>query len=133
MQKINKMELQIGIEKELEIVVTPQDTAKAYGSGALDVFSTPAMVALMEKTALQLVSSLLPKGKDTVGTQINVKHIKATSIGKRIQSYAKLLEIEGDKLIFKVEAYDEDGLIGTGTHKRYIIDVEAFMGVLYSH
>ena len=119
--------LKEGIEKELEIIVTPKDTAKSYGSGLVEVFATPAMIALMEKTALQLVIPFLEKGKNTVGTEICVKHIKATPLGKRVQSYAKLTEINGSKLKFEVEAYDEDGLIGTGIHKRYIIDEKAFM------
>ncbi len=119
--------LETGLEFDLEIIVTPKDTAKAYGSGLVEVFATPAMVALMEKTALQLVAPHLEEGKNTVGTEISVKHIKATPLGKRVQSYAKLVEINGSKLKFEVEAYDEDGLIGTGTHKRYIIDEKAFM------
>jgi len=122
--------LETGLELELEIIVTPQDTAKAYGSGLVEVFATPAMVALMEKTALQLVAPHLEEGKNTVGTEISVKHIKATPLGKRVQSFAKLVEINGPKLKFEVEAYDEDGLIGTGTHKRYIIDEKAFMASL---
>jgi len=119
--------IEIGLEQELEIIVTPQDTAKAYGSGLVEVFATPAMVALMEKTSLQLVAPHLEDGKNTVGTEISVKHIKATPLGKRVQSFAKLVEINGPKLKFEVEAYDEDGLIGTGTHKRFIIDEKAFM------
>lgn len=124
------MDLKIGSENELEIIVTTKDTAKSYGSGKLEVFATPAMIALMEKTALQLAAPFLTKGQDTVGVEICVKHIKATPIGKIVQSYAKLTEIDGEKLIFQVEVYDEKGLIGTGTHKRYVIDEIAFMNSL---
>ena len=124
------MDLKIGLENELEIIITPKDTAKAYGSGMVEVFATPAMVALMEKTALLLVSPYLSKGQNTVGTEICVKHIKATPLGQKVQSYAKLIELDGKKLSFQVEAYDEKGLIGTGTHKRFIIDEEAFMNSL---
>ncbi len=121
------MELKIGIENELEIIVTTKDTAKAYGSGMVEVFATPAMVALMEKTALQLVAPFLLKGRTTVGTEICVKHLKPTSLGHRVQSYVKLNQIEGNKLLFQVEVYDEKGLIGTGTHKRYIVEEKEFM------
>ena len=121
------MELKIGLENELEIIITPQDTAKSYGSGKLDVFATPAMIALMEKTALQLVAPFLAEGQDTVGTEINVKHIKATAVGQRVECYAKLHEIDEKKITFIVEAYDEKGLIGTGTHKRYFIDIAKFI------
>lgn len=121
------MELKIGTEKEIEILVTPKDTAKAYGSGLVEVFATPAMVALMEKTALELILPFIEEGMNTVGTEINVKHIKATPLGKRVQSYARLMEVDGLKLTFEVEAYDEDGLIGKGVHKRYIINEKEFL------
>ena len=124
------MKLKIGTEKVIEILVTPKDTARAYGSGLVEVFATPAMVALMEKTALESVQPFLEEGLHTVGTEINVKHIKATSLGKRVQSYSKLVEVDGLKLSFEVEAYDEDGLIGKGVHKRYIINEEAFINKL---
>lgn len=124
------MEFKIGTEKELEILVTPKDTAKAYGSGLVEVFATPAMVALMEKTALELVMPFIEEGKNTVGTEINIKHIKATPLGKRVQSYAKLIEANGFKLTFEVEVYDEDGMIGKGIHKRFVIDEEEFMSNL---
>jgi len=121
------MELVKGIEKELEIIITPKDTAKAYGSGEVEVFASPAMISLMEKTALLLVKPLLNKGQNTVGTEVCVKHMKASALGQRVQSYAILTEIKEKKLLFQVEAYDENGLIGKGTHTRYIIDEEKFM------
>ena len=124
------MDLKIGLENELEIIVTTKDTAKAYGSGMVEVFATPAMIALMEKTALLLSAPYLSKEQNTVGTEICVKHMKATPLGQRVQSYAKLIEKDGKKLIFQVEAYDERGLIGTGTHKRFIIDEYEFMNNL---
>ena len=124
------MEFKIGTEKEFEILVTPNDSAKSYGSGLIEVFATPAMVALMEKTALQLVMPFLEEGMNTVGTEISVKHVKATPMGKRVQSYAKLIEANGPKLVFEVEAYDEDGLIGKGIHKRYVINEQEFMNSL---
>jgi predicted thioesterase len=122
--------LRIGLEYELEIIVTPKDTAKAYGSGLVEVFATPAMIALMEKTSLELVTPFLEPGKNTVGTEVHVKHIKATPLGQRVQSWAQLTEMDGNKLTFSVEAYDENGLIGSGFHKRYIIDEAQFMAKL---
>ena len=122
--------MKVGIEKEWEIIVTPKDTAKAYGSGELEVFATPAMIALMEKTALDLVAPFIDEGKNTVGTLINVKHLKATPLGAVVQCYAQLTEVEGPKLTFIVEAYDKQGLIGSGIHKRYVIDTETFMNNL---
>lgn len=74
-----------------------------------------------------MAAPFLEEGKNTVGTEISVKHMKATPLGKRVQAYARLVEMNGPKLKFEVEAYDEDGLIGTGIHKRFIIDEKAFM------
>ncbi len=124
------MELQIGLKAEFEIIVSPKDTASQYGSGNLDVFATPAMIALMEKTAMQCIAKHLQKGQNTVGTEINVKHVKATAVGEAVLCVAELIEIDCSKLTFTVEAFDSEGIIGDGTHKRFLIDEEQFMAKL---
>ena len=104
-----------------------KNTAAVFGSGCLDVYSTPAMVALMEGTSLSAVDPLLPSGFSTVGTELNINHLSATPIGMKVSAKAELLRIDGKSLLFKVEAFDEAGKIGEGTHKRFIIEIEKFI------
>lgn len=108
-------------------IVTKENTASKYGSGLVDVFATPAMVALMEKAALNAVLPYLPEGLNTVGTEVCVRHTKATPIGWEVSSKATLTKVDGKKLVFEVIAWDKDGEIGRGTHTRYIIDSKRFM------
>jgi len=117
----------LGIEYIATEMVTKENTASNYGSGLVDVFATPAMVALMEKAALNAVLPHLPDGYNTVGTEICVKHTKATPIGWEVHSKATLNEVDGKKLVFDVVAWDSEGEIGRGTHTRYIIDSKRFM------
>ncbi|MFA5972320.1 MAG: thioesterase family protein [Lentimicrobiaceae bacterium] len=126
------MELNIttGIEGRKEIAVTMEMTAVAYGSGTVEVFATPAMIALMEQTAMDSVAPLLPEEFVTVGTEVSVKHFKATLPGKVVTCFSKLIRSEGKKLVFEVIANDESGVIGTGTHTRYIVDKQMFIGNL---
>ena len=116
-----------GIEGEKEIMVTSDKTAIALGSGALKVFATPAMIALMEQTAMESVADLLPEAFVTVGTEVAVKHFKATLPGKTVKCKSRLIHAEGMKLVFEVAANDASGLIGKGTHTRYIVDKQAFI------
>lgn len=120
------MKLQIGIKAEFEIIVSPKDTASNYGSGSLNVFATPAMIALMEKTSMMCIADYLEKGQNSVGTEINVKHVKATAVGEAVLCVAELTEIDRSKLTFQVEAFDTEGMIGYGTHKRFLIDENEF-------
>lgn len=120
----------IGTSHRIEKIVNQEDSARAYGSGLVDVFATPAMVALMEKTSLQLVAPFLDSGENTVGIHIDINHIKATPIGQRVRCEATLVAIDGKKLVFKVLAHDEQALIGEGTHTRYVIDEAKFLARL---
>ena len=121
-------EIQEGIIHEETKVVGKNDTAEFYGSGSLQVFATPAMVALMELTSLKSVSELKEKyGLDTVGIEINVKHIKATPLGDIIKCISKLIKVDGRALEFEIEAFDSEGKIGICTHKRFVIDPVKFM------
>ena len=113
--------LEKGIKGTLESIVTKENTAKVMGSGELDVYATPAMIALMEETAYKSVASELDAGSGSVGTLMNVKHVAASPVGMKITCQSELESVEGRKLTFKVEAYDEAGLIGEGTHERFII------------
>lgn len=110
-----------------EIIVQQEDTAIKYGSGLIEVFATPAMIGLMEKTAQLSVQQQLPQGFITLGTEISVKHVKASLVGMKVLCTSELLSVDGKKLVFKISAIDEAGLIGEGTHHRYIVEAERFM------
>jgi fluoroacetyl-CoA thioesterase len=116
-----------GISLTLEKTVKKDDTAAHYGSGLVEVFATPAMVAFMEQTALELAQPYLPEGYNTVGTDICVKHSKASPVGMKIRCKATLDRTEGKKLFYSVSVWDENGKVGDGTHTRYIINTEEFM------
>ncbi|AEF93021.1 hypothetical protein Desca_0117 [Desulfotomaculum nigrificans CO-1-SRB] len=121
------MELKVGLIHEASITVEDSNTAIAYGSGGVRVFATPAMIGLMEKAALELADQYLPEGQTTVGTEVNVKHTAATPVGMKVVARAELIEIDGRRLVFKVDASDEAGPIGSGTHERFIINPEKFL------
>ncbi|SDB28996.1 thioesterase family protein [Eubacterium oxidoreducens] len=118
--------METGIKGTQELVVSKETSAKAVGSGLLDVFATPSMIALMEKTASESVQSYLEEGQGTVGTKIDISHVAATPLGMKVTCNTQLVEVDRRKLVFKVEAYDQKGLIGEGTHERFIIESEPF-------
>lgn len=118
--------LEVGIKGKDTVEVVYENTATAVGSGVLEVFATPMMIALMEKTACNSVIPYLEEGDGSVGTELNVKHVAATPIGMTVTCESELIEVDGRRLVFKVEAYDEVGLIGKGTHERFIVNNEKF-------
>ena len=115
-----------GLKGECQTVVTEANTAKHLGSGNVEVFATPAMVRLMEEAGVAAVDHLLPEGQRTVGVSLNVRHLAATPLGMSVTVRAELMEIEGRRLTFRVEAFDEVEKVGEGTHQRYVIDVAHF-------
>lgn len=123
------MEIKIssGIKYTKEIVVSNKESACTFGSGLVNVFATPALVALLESAALESIEPVLPDGYTTVGSEVNIKHLKATAIGSKVRADSYLKSREGRKLIFELHAWDKNGLIGIGTHTRVIVDEKAFM------
>ena len=118
--------LEAGIKGEQSVEVVYENTATAVGSGVLEVFGTPCMLALMEKTASESVAPYLEEGCGSVGTQVTISHVAATPIGMTVRCETELTEVDGRRLVFKVAAYDEAGLIGEGTHQRAIVAKERF-------
>lgn len=108
-------------------MVTEENSANALGSGLLEVFATPAMVALMEKTAWMSVDPYMNVGEGTVGTLLNITHSAATPVGMNVWCESELREVDGRRLVFHVEVFDEKGKIGEGEHERFIIKNEKFM------
>lgn len=123
--------LQPGLKGRAERTVERQDTAAEVGSGLLLVFSTPSMVALMEQAACDAIAPELEEGTTSVGTKLEITHDSATPVGMDVYAEAELLSVEGRKLVFSVEAFDEKGLIGKGRHERVIVTAERFLNKTY--
>lgn len=124
------MELKIGQSFSQEITVRHEDTAIVHGSGKLEVFATPALVALMENTAMRCLEGKLDPDNDTVGIEINVKHVKATPIGHPVHCKATVKQIDGRRIQFEIEAWDDIATIGTAIHDRFVINPAKFMSKL---
>jgi len=119
--------LKVGLSGQAKSIVTESNTALEFGSGSVNVFATPAMIGLMEKAAIDAVDQLLPEGYASVGTSLKIRHLDATPIGVNVIAEAKLIELDGPKLKFSVEAFDNSGKIGEGTHSRYIVKLADFI------
>lgn len=115
-----------GLRHIERMTVTGEDTACAMGSGTLQVFSTPTMIALMEKTCYSAVQPYLDEGITTVGTLVDIEHLSATPVGMEVEAECILEEIDGRRLVFSVEARDETGVIGRGKHERFTVKRESF-------
>lgn len=122
--------IKLGIKGQKELIASKEHSASVIGSGGLEVFSTPSMIALMENTAAGSLAPHLEEGQGSVGTAVNIKHIAATPLGMKVTCESEIIEIDRKRILFSVKAYDEKGLIGEGTHERFIIDNEKFMNKL---
>lgn len=122
--------MKTGLTFTTTMKVVAETTAEYIGSGDLAVLATPAMCALMENAAMMAVAPHLEAGQTTVGTALNIEHLRATPIGKTVTATAVLTEVEGRKLSFNIAARDEKGIIGEGTHSRFVVDRERFMDKL---
>jgi len=117
----------IGTKCQVSQTVTPELTAAAIGSGALPVFGTPFMLAMMENAALTCLQEFLEDGKGSVGTYLDVKHSAPTPVGMTVTAEAEIYDANDRTVMFKVRAWDEKGPIGEGMHTRVIIDNERFL------
>jgi predicted thioesterase len=115
-----------GLTGHAEMMVGTSDTAPRIGSGRIAVLATPKMVSLMEEAALAAIEHLLPEGKQSLGTHLDITHIAATPVGMTVKAEAKLIEVNGRKLLFAVRAHDEMDLIGEGRHERVVVTAATF-------
>jgi fluoroacetyl-CoA thioesterase len=122
-----EINLQPGLTGEKQERVTDNNTAIKYGSGDVPVFATPALVGLMEGASINAVDKYLPDGFCTVGISICTSHTAATPIGLTVTARAELVEVDGRRLVFKVEGFDEREKVGEGTHERFIVQMDKFM------
>lgn len=126
MEKEHKI-LETGITGITEETVTEKTLASGMSSGGLPVYATPRMIGMMEYTAWSSVEPYMEEGKGTVGTHLDVSHVSASPLGAHIRIESELVEIDRRRLVFSVRAFDDAGLIGEGTHERFIIDNQKFM------
>lgn len=118
--------LETGMKGTKSVTVTSRNTAKMMGSGTLDVFATPALIALMEETCWTSVAGRLEPGSGTVGTLLEIKHTAPTPVGMEVTCESTLTEVDGRRLVFEVTARDAKGIVGEGRHERFIIQNEKF-------
>lgn len=121
------MSVSVGMKGRCEATVDEHLTAQAAGSGTLPVFATPWMCALMEKAAWTAVAPGLSEGESTVGTKLNISHISATPLGMKAWAESEVTLVDGKRIEFTVNAYDEKGLIGSGTHERFVVTDQRFL------
>ena len=118
--------LEVGMKYEIDRVVTEDDTAAKAASGSVEVLATPVMIAWMEEASLRLAQKELEEGLTTVGTEVNIKHLKGTLVGKTVKVLSTLKEIDRKRLVFDVEVIEDGIAVGTGSHTRFIIDTAKF-------
>ena len=121
------MSVTVGMKIRVEEIVTEQNTAICAGSGTLPVFATPFMCALMEKAAWMAIAPALNEGDSSVGTKLNISHLSATPVGLKVWAESEVTAVDGKRIEFKVTAGDEKGIIGEGTHERFIVTDERFL------
>lgn len=123
-------EFEIGAVGEATETVLHTNTAAAMGSGSLPVYATPAMLALMEKAACNVVNPCLDEETTSVGIGVSLTHDAATAVGKTVTAKAVLTAVDGRKLTFKITVSDTYGTIGQATHERFLVKKEKFLGKL---
>lgn len=116
-----------GLVAEHTLVVGERDTAQSMGSGEAAVFATPSLVLLLEHAAVLAIRPHLPLGSQSVGVHLDVRHLAATPVGMRVRARAEVIAVDGRRVSFRVQAWDERELIGDGTHERMIVETERFM------
>lgn len=121
------MSVSVGMKGRCEAMVDERVTAQAAGSGTLPVFATPWMCALMEKAAWTAVAPGLSEGESTVGTKLSISHVSATPVGMKVWAESEVTVVDGKRIEFTVNAYDEKGLIGSGTHERFVVTDQRFL------
>ena len=119
--------MQVGESLEKTFKVLPEHSASSISSGAVYVLATPCMIGFMEDVAFTLAQKYLKDGETTVGYHVDVKHLAPAPIGSEVKVRATLIEVNGRRLKFKVEAYYNDKKIGEGIHERVIVNEKEFM------
>lgn len=122
------MEIQPGTSARVGLFVSDADTAIALGSGDVPVLGTPRVVALMEQAAVAALSGFLAEGATSVGTRISVDHVAASSVGAKVEATAEVVGVENRAITFRLAAYEGNRLVAKGTHTRFVVDRDRFLG-----
>ena len=126
------MHIEVGMKATVSTLAEREDTALEVGSGSLLVYATPCMVALMEGAACEAIADALGENETTVGTELNIRHTSATPVGLEVRAEAEVTVVEGKVITFEVKAFDEAGPIGSGTHKRVLVNTQRFLDKAYA-
>jgi predicted thioesterase len=119
--------LQVGKTREEVFTVESQHSAAHVGSGSARVLATPWLIAFMERTARDLLAGVLPAGYSSVGVHVNIRHLAPSLVGSRVRSRVDVTAIQGVKVDFTASLWDEQELVGEGTHQRVVIEEERFL------
>lgn len=125
-----KLNLKEGIKGELEMTTSEKDSAANFGSDIQEVLGTPVLIGFMETTAKESMLKYLPEGYTTIGTEINVRHIKAVTLGKKIRCNSELVKVKGKDLFFEINVWCENNLVVTGTIQQYAVKSERFLRII---
>jgi predicted thioesterase len=117
-----------GLSLELEFEILPEHSAAHIGSGSVQVLSTPSMIAFMEITSLKLLDAHLPDGHSSVGARVDIRHLAPSPVGCTVRVQAEITSVDGRAVLLQVDAWEGEKHIGSGTHQRFVIDVERFLG-----
>ena len=126
------MNIEVGMKGTASTTAEREDTALEVGSGSLLVYATPCMVALMEGAACEAIASGLEDAESSVGIELNIQHTAATPVGLEVRAEAEVTAVEGKIVTFDIRAFDEAGQIGSGTHKRAVINAQRFLDKTYA-
>lgn len=126
------MEIEVGMKGEISTLVEREDTAAEVGSGTLLVYATPCMAALMEGAACEAIADVMDENQTTVGTELNIQHLSATPVGLEVRAEAEVIAVEGKVITFQLRAFDEAGEIGSGIHKRVLVNSQKFLEKAYT-
>ena len=126
------MKIEIGMKGEVSTLAEREDTALEVGSGSLLVYATPCMVALMEGAACEAITDALEENETTVGIELNIAHTAATPVGMEVREEAEVTAVNGKIITFTLRAFDEAGEIGSGTHKRAVVNAQRFLDKTYA-
>ncbi len=120
-------DIAVGLTGDVEATVSADDTAERWGSGLVPVLGTPTLVAMMENAAVTALDGRLQPEQTSVGGRMDIRHLAPTPVGLSVRVHAELMEVDGRRLVFRVEAWDEVERIGEATHERFVVDRQRFI------